>query len=888
MRRTTALFLLLWVVAAAVANPIDKQQARQLAAQFMANRGAQLKSEPMRAPGRKAVSEQAPLYIFNAEGNEGFVVVSGDDRAMPILGYTDRGSYDEETMPDNFRWWMENVAREIELLDGNADGNVDALTVLRERAKANAHKAITPLLVTEWNQGSATEEGYIYNTLCPTVNGKHCITGCVATAGAQIMYYYQWPQKATSVVPGYTIDGNSADTSKDLPAITFDWAKMKPTYSSADQGTASAKAVAELMLYCGYAARMNYGLGGSGAATGNMVMRMAQFFDYDPYTYRIVERSDYTIGEWNELIYEELAASRPIIYSGDSFSGGHAFICDGYDGEGLYHFNWGWGGSYNGYFTLQATNPYLQNESTSVGYIFYQDAYIGIQPNTGAGPINDPNQNDEWEEELFDGILPTAQFTNTEGALAELIFWNRNEETYSFGFGIGELNDDGTITVVDNYYEFYQRLELSKGSGYNVSFDLSAYKLSEGYHKLVPISLLKGETEWRRCNPASIWFDVTVDSTGVKTIVAHPVDNLEFTRFEALGSCLPGQRLTFVFDVNNNGDNYNRDLFLLQGTENNAGKYVNGKTVKIKAGNTKSYRIPLYDGLDEGTYTFRLATDSRGKNVLATTTVIIKQSLRATDFEVPGFHLATSVQQVNVTVENSGGEYIYPLYLFASKTTDKGTVAYATGTAIRENSSEQVLFYFQPKEAGTWNLWVCTDEEGKNVIGQSTVEIIAAPKGDAKLEASNLMLTPGTTTTYTMTITNNGKETYYNDIVIWLYKYDANTNSFLYERNISSKKLGLDPGKSTPLAFNINNLEEGEKYMIYCYYYFTFYTDNNIRTDYIEIENVRKSFTVTATGIDTITTDTADDAWYTLDGKKLNAKPTSKGIYVHRGKKIVM
>ena len=94
-----------------------------------------------------------------------------------------------------------------------------------------------------------------------------------------------------------------------------------------------------------------------------------------------------------------------------------------------------------------------------------------------------------------------------------------------------------------------------------------------------------------------------------------------------------------------------------------------------------------------------------------------------------------------------------------AKTTDKGTVAYATGTAIRENSSEQVLFYFQPKEAGTWNLWVCTDEEGKNVIGQSTVEIIAAPTGEAKLEASNLKLTEGTTTTYTLTLDSDGNIT---------------------------------------------------------------------------------------------------------------------------------
>ena len=880
MKRTIALFYALLTVAMVLANPIDKQQARRLAAQFAESRGAQLKGEPLRAPGRTTATEQQPLYVFNTDGNQGFVIVSGDDRAETILGYTEQGQYDEDALPENFRWWLEMTAKEIEALSLQGEAQREA-----PARKVKPHRAITPLLVTEWNQGSATEEGYIYNTLCPTINGKHCITGCVATAGAQIMYYYQWPKKATSVVPGYTREGSSADTSKDLPAITFDWAKMKPTYSSADQGTASAKAVAELMLYCGYAARMNYGLGGSGAATSILAEGMAQYFDYDPYTYHTVYRNSYTIDEWDELIYGELAASRPIVYSGSSFSGGHAFICDGYDGEGLYHFNWGWGGSYNGFFTLQATNPYLQGENTSVGYVFDQYATIGIQPNTGAGPIDDPNQNDEWEEETIEGIVGSASGVSTDGTTVKMRLSNYNEETYGFGFGIGELNDDGTITVIDKKYESRQNTELNPYYGYSgLEFNFSAYKLSEGTHKLVPISLLKGETEWRRCKPARIWFEVTVDASGAKTIVAHPVIDVEVSDFKVISGCHPGQRLTVAFNATNKGDNFEGAFYLFVGTESNLGDNNNYYYSKIKAGNKKHCLLTLYNGLDEGTYTLRLATDRDGTNVLATTTATIKQSLRATDFDTPGFRLATSVQRVNVTVENSGGEYIYPLYLFASKTTDKGTVAYATGTAIRENSSEQVLFYFQPKEAGTWNLWVCTDEEGKNVIGQSTVEIIAAPTGEAKLEASNLKLTEGTTTTYTMTITNKGSETYYRDIFLYLYKYSAESSSYPWERTVRSEVLGLEPGKSTTLTFTFDNLEVGGKYIVDGFFYPQFSKNNGY-----ELANTYKSFTVTkATGIDTITTDTTDDTWYTLDGKKLNAKPTRKGVYVHRGKKIVM
>lgn len=877
MKRTIALFYALLTVAMVLANPIDKQQARRLAAQFAESRGAQLKGEPLRAPGRTTATEQQPLYVFNTDGNQGFVIVSGDDRAETILGYTEQGQYDEDALPENFRWWLEMTAKEIEALSLQGEAQREA-----SARKVKTHRAITPLLVTEWNQGSATEEGYIYNTLCPTINGKHCITGCVATAGAQIMYYYQWPKKATSVVPGYTREGSSADTSKDLPAITFDWAKMKPTYSSADQGTASAKAVAELMLYCGYAANMWYGLGASSAATSTLARGMAEYFDYDPNTFRTVYRDTYSIEEWDELIYQELAASRPIVYSGSSFTGGHAFICDGYDGEGMYHFNWGWGGSYNGFFTLQATNPYSQGESTREGYVFQQYVTIGIQPNTGAGAPDDPNRDDEWEEETIVGIVATASDPSLEGTTITMRLANQNEESCYFGFGMGELNADGSITVIDTQYENYQSVELKKNWSFGeMSFDVSGYELSEGTHKLVPVSISKGETEWKRCKPASVWFEVTVDANGAKSIVVHPVVDLEISNLKVVSGLQPGQRQTITFDVTNKGDNFDGALYLLlQTTGEN--EYKSSKSMKIKTGNTKSYRMSVYR-LTEGTHTLLLCRNYSGTQVLATITLTLKQSLKATAFDVPGYRLATSVQRVNVTVKNSHGEYTSPLYLFASKTTTKGSAVYAAGTAIEENSSEQLRFYFQPDEAGTWNLWVCTDEEGKNVIGQTTVEIIAPPTSEAKLEVSNVKVTPNETTTYTLTITNKGADTYYKDIYVYLYKYNKETSDYPWERTLRSEVLGLEPGKSTTLTFTLDNMEVGAKYIINAFFYPKF-SENHTTS----LENARQSFTVTTTSINSISIDTGRDAWYTTDGRKLNGKPAKKGVYIHRGKKIVL
>lgn len=877
MKRTIALFYALLTVAMVLANPIDKQQARRLAAQFAESRGAQLKGEPLRAPGRTTATEQQPLYVFNTDGNQGFVIVSGDDRAETILGYTEQGQYDEDALPENFRWWLEMTAKEIEALSLQGEAQREA-----PARKVKTHRAITPLLVTEWNQGSATEEGYIYNTLCPTINGKHCITGCVATAGAQIMYYYQWPKKATSVVPGYTTENSQADTSADLPAVTFKWADMKPVYTSADKGSAAAEAVARLMLYCGYAANMWYGLGASSAATSILARGMAQYFDYDPNTFRTVYRDAYSIEEWDELIYQELAASRPIVYSGSSFTGGHAFICDGYDGEGMYHFNWGWGGSYNGFFTLQATNPYSQGESTREGYVFQQYVTIGIQPNTGAGAPDDPNRDDEWEEETIEGIVATASNPSLEGTTITMRLANQNEESCYFGFGMGELNADGSITVIDTQYENYQSVELKKNWGFGeMSFDVSGYELSEGTHKLVPVSISKGETEWKRCKPASVWFEVTVDANGAKSIVVHPVVDLEISNLKVVSGLQPGQRQTITFDVTNKGDNFDGALYLLlQTTGEN--EYKSSKSMKIKTGNTKSYRMSAYQ-LTEGTHTLLLCRNYSGTQVLATITLTLKQSLKATAFDVPGYRLATSVQRVNVTVENSHGEYTSPLYLFASKTTTKGSAVYAAGTAIEENSSEQLRFYFQPDEPGTWNLWVCTDEEGKNVIGQTTVEIIAPPTSEAKLEVSNVKVTPNETTTYTLTITNKGSETYYRDIFLYLYKYSAESSSYPWERTVRSEVLGLEPGKSTTLTFTLDNMEVGARYIINAFFYPKF-SENNTSS----LKNARQSFTVTTTGINSISIDTGRDAWYTTDGRKLNGKPAKKGVYIHRGKKIVL
>ena len=199
------------------------------------------------------------------------------------------------------------------------------------------------------------------------------------------MYYHKWPRSSTTAIPNYTIEFNdgTSDSYDGLPATTFDWDNMLLTYSGNETADdPHAIAIANLLFYCGHAVQMDYGVDASSA---NDEMCSAALVDYFGYgnTPRRLSRGSYSSTEWEELLYNELRHGRPVIYSGKSTGGGHAFICDGYDGNGFYHINWGWAGLSDGYFLLQALNPAEQSiggSSSSSGYTYLQAMTVGISP----------------------------------------------------------------------------------------------------------------------------------------------------------------------------------------------------------------------------------------------------------------------------------------------------------------------------------------------------------------------------------------------------------------------------------------------------------------------------------------------------------------------------
>ncbi len=327
-------------------------------------------------------SDGAPaVYVFAGRTGGGFMVVSADDIAAPLLGYVDEGSYDSMTpMPPQLQWWLEQYANEIAFVRKNPL-SVNAVGAKAPRA-AEDYALISPLLTTKWNQTAP------YNGQTPVVDGVHAVTGCVATALSQVMNYHKWPEKGHGEVSATVQDKTGKTTTQmlDLSTVVFDWDNMLDDYTGNDYTDAQALAVASLMKACGFAAGMLYTSNESGAVSYDAFEALRTYFDYSP-DIQFCERADYGGEAWGDLIYNSLASTGPVYYSGRSTTGGHAFVCDGYSGDGFFHFNWGWGGYYNGSFALSALNPEgIGTGGFAGGYNFMQAAFIGVKKNSGEPP----------------------------------------------------------------------------------------------------------------------------------------------------------------------------------------------------------------------------------------------------------------------------------------------------------------------------------------------------------------------------------------------------------------------------------------------------------------------------------------------------------------------
>lgn len=310
-------------------------------------------------------------YLYNLASG-GYIVLSADDIAYPLLGYSDQGSINLSEMSPELKWWLEEYSRQIEWAVSRN------LSPAKTVGYDESWTAIAPLVTTRWNQDAP------YNDQCPQLkaNGPRCYAGCVAVSMAQVMKYHNYPEVG---------EGLLSNTDKGRPSLLnlsthpIDWDNMLNVYSKGDYTQEQGDAVAFLMKACGYSVNMNYGTSASGTSGMNIGPALRDNFNYDQ-NCRGEYRCPYSTNEWAAKVYDNLKNVGPLVINGQSpFDGGHSFVCDGYDGNGYFHINWGWGGYSDGYFLLDALNPDAQGiGGASGGFNFSQNAIFGIQPPTGA------------------------------------------------------------------------------------------------------------------------------------------------------------------------------------------------------------------------------------------------------------------------------------------------------------------------------------------------------------------------------------------------------------------------------------------------------------------------------------------------------------------------
>lgn len=372
------------------ADNISADKAASLAKSFFgisqtrgANGGVTLVWDGETAQTRATVAPS--FYVFNRDGG-GWVIIGGEDAGVPVLGYSETGSFNAEKMPSNITNWFNGYKRQVAFLRSrNIAQDPDVAAMWNEsRLGESIRKATSKTLGTKkWGQDTP------YNNMCPMVDGQQSVTGCVCTALCEIMRYHQWPTKGNGTLPSYsyTTDKNKTRTQSghELTA-TYDWNNMPNSYSS--YNSTQATNVAQLMFDVGVMIQSAYngadGINtyGTGAFGQDVIPALVKYMDYDS-SATFCYRDNYSTTRWAEMMRQEIDANRPMMYGGaDKDGSGHEFVVDGYKSDNMFYINWGWDGEDNGFFAI--SNFKIDRD---YDFTYGQDCIMGIQKNKGGHQV---------------------------------------------------------------------------------------------------------------------------------------------------------------------------------------------------------------------------------------------------------------------------------------------------------------------------------------------------------------------------------------------------------------------------------------------------------------------------------------------------------------------
>ena len=600
---------------------VSQQQARQIAARFMSSNSGVAPAMRLvqQAPALNA-SAAAPFYVFNADRAQGgYVIVAGDDRVPAVLAYSDNGVFDTQDVPEAMQGLLEGYAAQMAALDqgGQAAEHISAAG------------RIAPMVPAQWSQNAP------FNLLLPTLpEGNHAYVGCVATAMAQVMHYWRWPARPRMAVSAYVTETLGFNMPA-LPVVDFNWDITQNTYLT-DDASAAAMAAALVSQYCAQAVQMDFQKNASSATTSDVPLAMFLYFNYSP-SCHYVQRKYFSTEQWENMILDELAAGRPVIYRGSKKSGGHAYVCDGYDGNGMFHINWGWNGKSNGYFLLNVLNPDLQgtgSASGTYGYIIDQGAVFGLKPAQASDPIPDLEvyvRNFEVQSRTAARSSVNSDFSIEQSTQ----FLNCSDDPIDFDFGWGLYQDDvlvkmlgtGTRSGLNSWYYFTNSSTLTFGNG-----------IKSGTYRIKPMYGEPYSSNLKPCLGSDVnYVDVVINDLNC-TIIGHgtaATADYVVNDIQVEGNMHPGRPIDVTLDVTNKGNTSNNLIYMFVGAKLESIGFVDLPTGA--SGKVTFRYMPAAAGLARLTFTL----DEDAQKQIAHKEITIN--------EMPAANLTGSARALNVT-----------------------------------------------------------------------------------------------------------------------------------------------------------------------------------------------------------------------------------------------
>lgn len=458
-------------------------------------------------------------YVFNLKNNaningvSGYVIVSADDACFPILGYSTESKFDSKNLPIQLEKMLFHRAKEIAYIKEQgfvADEeikqawkdieNIENPSKSTIATRTERTEGVNPLMSLKWDQSP------FYNDLCPYDNQKRerVVTGCVATAMAMLMKYHNFPRTGQGIF-SYTHEKYGL-LSADFSRTNYDWANMPNQISSRNN------AIATLMYHCGVSVSMNYSVEGSSASTAQVAESLKKYFGYAT-TLKYVENRNYTQSGWIALLRSELDAKRPMQYRGSGTGGGHSFVCDGYNDNNFFHFNWGWGGSADGYFNLNALNPgSLGTGGGSGGYNSGQAAIIGIQP---ANVVTTTTTNLQLSKKI---TVNPATIGLGDDIVVTFNIVNRGTMQFSGDYAVALFDEDSQF--ISYIGEIASNRNLSANFTYtnDLSFTQKSVFLSEGDY-YIGAYYREPQKQWQVLSQPTFENPIKVQVVGAKKLI---------------------------------------------------------------------------------------------------------------------------------------------------------------------------------------------------------------------------------------------------------------------------------------------------------------------------------------------------------------------------------